>query len=116
MLAELDRLARELDNVSKALVKTEQLLEPVEEEYGAAIEAKLVALHDAALKDGSRVPRQEIVVAMARAEMPEQLRKNFDHLVALRRRGERRLSGLKATVDAQRSILSALKAELEATG
>lgn len=113
-LARLDQLARELDKVSRTLAGVERELEPVEAQYVAATEEHLLTLHRAALAEGIRLPREEVTTALAREAMPERVRVEYDHLMALRRRGERRLSGLKAAVDAQRSILSALKAELEA--
>jgi hypothetical protein len=47
--------------------------------------------------------------------MPQESRQELMRLQAARKRAEKRISSLKAAADAQRSILSALKTELEAT-
>lgn len=114
-LNRLDALARELDAVSRSLAEVEKKLEPAEALHDDFAEEFLVHLHEEALANNQRLPRQEVCDALARRQMPTEIRKEYDHLLALRRRGERRLSALKSSVDAQRSILSALKTELEAT-
>jgi hypothetical protein len=106
--------ARELDQLSKRLSQVETELEPVAlqyEEWMGAYEEGLWDHHIA----GAKLPPEALRTRMAHRAMPPELLGAHTHLVNERRRLEKRISSLKAVVDAQRSLVSALRAELEAS-
>lgn len=113
----LDSKARELDELSKALAYVERRLEPAERDYQEFVENFEVALwrryEDS---DGrTKLPSESLRLKLAHREMSPELLGRYVGLLNSRKRLEKRISALKATVDAQRSILSALKTEMEAT-
>lgn len=109
----LDNIAAELDDLSKKLTLVERKLEPVEtlvSEYEDDYEAGWWERQ----KEGEKLPPERIREALCRQSMPEKLRAEHAALIASRKRLEKRIKHLGSAVDAQRSILSALKAELQA--
>lgn len=116
VMAKLDQLAAELDNRSSELANVERKLGPVEDEYDDFYEAFVAGMFEG--EDGKRLPGEDVRRALChqrlRVEKPELLGRYRD-LNRSRKRLEKRLGSVKSAVDAQRSVLSALKAELEAT-
>jgi predicted nucleic acid-binding Zn-ribbon protein len=111
--AKLDQMAAELDDLSKKLTLVERKLEPVEQvvtEYEDDYEAAWWERQ----KAGEKLPPQPIREALCRTSMPEKLRGEHAALLASRKRLMQRIKHIGEGVDAQRSILSALKAEMEA--
>jgi hypothetical protein len=109
----LDRQATELDELSKALTITERKLEPVETLIGE-FEDDFAAGWWERHEKGEKLPPEAIRDALCRQALPEKLRQEHASLLAKRKRLEKRIKHLGAAIDAQRSILSALKLELEA--
>lgn len=107
--------ADELDSLSRALHKSERDLEPVEREYRAFVDDFEVGLWKQHQDDGAKLPSEALRVKLAERQMDPALLGRYVGLVMARRRAEKRIRDLRASVDAQRSILSALKSELEAT-
>lgn len=112
----LSDLAQELDQRSLDLAKLERELEPLRtgyENHIAAFELVLWERHTG--EEGEKFPPERVRERMALRAMDPEIRGRHDALVARRRRIEQRIRDIKAQVDAQRSILSALKTEMEAT-
>jgi len=111
----LGRYARRLDELSKAQASTLETLEPIEHRYVSELSAFEGALWKAHLVDGSHFPSERVRIALYQAELPKDLFAAYVTLRALNRRLEKEISHLKSQIDARRSILSALKLEMEAT-
>lgn len=113
----LETLASELDRRSNELAETERKLDPIEAAYDEFVSDYEASLYDESLKEGGpRLPGESIRLALAHREMPPSLRGEHRTLTGKRRRLEKRISTLKTEVEAQRSILSALKVQAEADG
>jgi hypothetical protein len=115
VLGDLEQHAHELDTLSKDLAKVERLLEPVEQQYEAFRTAYEAGLWDQHVNGGAKFPAEGLRLRMARAAMPPELLGRHVELSNSRVRMMQRISTLKTVVDAKRSILSALKIEMEAT-
>jgi phosphoenolpyruvate-protein kinase (PTS system EI component) len=111
----LTEISNELLTLSQALQQVEKRLEPLERSYEedfADFEAGMFKRYE----DGEgKWPGEETRERLYRRTMPQESRQELMRLQAARKRAEKRISSLKAAADAQRSILSALKTELEAT-
>lgn len=115
VLTDLDGHARELDRLSKELARVEEDLEPVEREhetFRTAFEAGLWQRH---VEAGEKFPAEALRLRMAHQAMPPEVLGRWVELMGSRRRLTQRISTLKSVVDAKRSVLSALKTELEAS-
>lgn len=111
----LNDLAIELGNRATELAKVERDLEPVEAEYEQFISDHEIGLWKACEDSDRKLPPEKLRLKMARADMEPALLGRHTGLTHSRDRLQKRISTLKAEVEAQRSILSALKAELEAS-
>jgi phosphoenolpyruvate-protein kinase (PTS system EI component) len=113
--ATLTDISNELLTLSQALQQVEKRLEPLERAYEedfSDFEAGMFKRYE----DGEgKWPGEETRERLYRRTMPQEQRQELMRLQAARKRAEKRISSLKAAADAQRSILSALKVELEAT-
>jgi phosphoenolpyruvate-protein kinase (PTS system EI component) len=111
----LTEISNELLTLSQALQQVEKRLEPLERSYEedfADFEAGMFKRYE----DGEgKWPGEETRERLYRRTMPQESRQELMRLQAARKRAEKRISSLKAAADAQRSILSALKVEMEAT-
>lgn len=114
----LDQQAMELDHRSWQLADTERKLEPIEVEYQRFIDDYEIGLwtkyEDSEYK--IKLPSEAMRLKLAHKAMDPDLLGKYVGYVNSRKRLEKRISALKAAVDAQRSILSALKVEMEASG
>jgi predicted nucleic acid-binding Zn-ribbon protein len=126
VMARLDDLACELDTRSKRLAEVERGLSGyrandgshvtgVEESYEDWADTWMIGKHEQYEADGKRLPTKEMLERMMRKEMPAQLLGTYRELRGERERLKRRIGDIKAQVEAQRSILSAAKQEMEAT-
>jgi chromosome segregation ATPase len=107
--------ARELDQISKALVQTEkgiEVLEPLVEDF---IESFIAGLWEDAQEEGARMPPEDVRKALAWKALDADLKAKYRAHLATRRRAKSRLSDLREIVAAHRSIVSAAKTELEAS-
>jgi phosphoenolpyruvate-protein kinase (PTS system EI component) len=111
----LTEISNELLTLSQALQQVEKRLEPLERSYEedfADFEAGMFKRYE----DGEgKWPGEETRERLYRRTMPQESRQELMRLQAARKRAEKRISSLKAAADAQRSILSALKVEMEAS-
>jgi hypothetical protein len=111
----LRECADELDTLSRQLHKTERDLEPVEREYQQFVDDYAVGLWKKHQDEGVKLPPEALRLKLAEREMDPALLGRYVGLVMGRKRAEKRIRDLRSAVDAQRSILSALKTEMEAT-
>lgn len=114
-LERLDEIVRELDQRSKELHGVEVSLEPVEIAYQAFVDDFEIGLWTRHEDDGAKLPAEKLRVKLAHKQMDPALLGRYVGLVNSRKRLEKRIGALKTQADAQRSILSALKTEVEAS-
>ena len=107
--------ARELDNVSKALVQVEKDLEVLEPRVEDFLESFIAGLYEDSLAEGVRLPPEDVRKALAHKALPSELKAEYRANIATRRRCKSRLADLREIVAAHRSIVSAAKTELEAS-
>lgn len=115
VMTKLDNLASELDTLSKGLAETERKLEPLEAQYEEWIGDWESALWEETNVSETRWPPEKLRLRMAHRAMDAELRGSVNAEQAKRKRLEKRIGSVKIMVDAQRSLLSCLKAELEAS-
>src|SRR5207245_9194628 len=113
-MASLDAASRELDALSRKLADVERRLEPAENAYEAFLDEFSEGLWTAHRDDGAKMPGEDLRLRLARRAMPSEVLGAYAALLHSRKRLERRIQALKASVSAQQSILSELKTELEA--
>ena len=113
VLGDLDLHAHELDDLSKDLAGVERKLVSVNDEYEAFMGAFEEGLWERHL-EGEKFPPEALRTRMGHRAMDPELLGRYVALTSSRKRMEKRIGTLKAVVDAKRSILSALRAELEA--
>jgi hypothetical protein len=114
-IVKLDDAAAELGRLAGYLADVERKLEPLQEVYEQGFGDFEAGMFERYEKGEGKWPGEETRERLYRRTLPPEARQQIDQLVASRKRIEKRLSSLKAEVDAQRSILSALKVEMEAT-
>jgi hypothetical protein len=114
----LDELRQELDWLSKKATEVERELEPVENTYQAYVDEFEIGLWTAYEDSEYKVkfPSEAMRLKLARKHMDPALLGRREGLLQARKRLEKRLDAVKRSIDAQRSILSALRSEAEATG
>jgi hypothetical protein len=115
-IEKLEAYAAELDKRSSELAETQRELDEKEPQYEDFIRDFHVDMYEQALKDQSRLPSESLREQLALKAMPSGFRLEYEALVRKRARLQKRISDLKAAVDAQRSVLSAEKISMEATG
>lgn len=106
--------ARDLDELSRFLLKVEQELAPIEvelHEWEEATHASAWELH----MGGEKLPSEAVRLAMAHRSFDREKYQRYLTLKAQRARGKQRIADLREIVAAHRSIVSAEKTELEAT-
>ena len=107
--------ARELDDLSKRLDEIEIELGPLEAELTEWVEDYQAECWRAHVEDEAKLPSEAIRLSIANRSFDREKYQRILVLRAGRSRRRRRISDLKEIVDAQRSIVSALKTELEAS-
>src|ERR1700679_3072624 len=112
VMSTLEALVVELDTRSKDLAETERNLEPAEARYEESVGDWAASLWN---EPDAKWPPEKLRLRMAHKAMDPQLLGAVQTGQAKRKRLEKRIGSIKVQVDAQRSILSALKAELEAS-
>src|SRR5947209_10829810 len=110
VMERLSKLANDLDNYSRALGQVEAQLEPLEIAYEEHMADHELALWEAHNERGEKLPPQGLRDRMAYKALPYEMRQNRAVLLSKRKRMEKRLAAIKTEIDAQRSLLSALKA------
>lgn len=112
----LDEQAREFGRLSSTLADVSRRLEPIDHEYEEFITNFEVALWKRFVDgDLKRLPSESMRRRLAHAEIDQTLLGRREGLHRSSARLRKRISDLRLEVEAQRSILSALKMEMEAT-
>lgn len=112
----LSELAQELGARSVDLARVSRELEAVEEEYRTFVDEYEIGLWQRSEdEDDFKLPSAAMRVKLAHKAMEPALLGRYKGLCASRERLVQRIRDLKAEVEAQRSILSSLKTEMEAT-
>lgn len=112
----LSEQADKLDDLSKSLGEVEIAFESAEEEYRKFVDDFEIGLYyRSESEDDYKLPSEAMRLKLAHQAMDPEKLGRYMGLSAQRKRYERRIRDLKASVDAHRSILSALKAEMEAS-
>ena len=114
VLVKLDSYAAELDSCSRKLADVESELEPLNNVYEEAMDDAEASFWERHEDEGDKLPPQHMREVLARRSIKREIREQRAVLLSRRKRLEKRIRTLSDLVDAQRSILSALKAELEA--
>lgn len=107
--------ARELDKLSRHLLKVEQDLADLEIEISEWEEATHTSLWEKHMDDGEKLPAEAIRLALAHQTFDREKYRRYLTLKAQRARGKARISDLREIVAAHRSLVSAAKTELEAS-
>ena len=115
VMVKLDTLADELDKRSKEMAETEREMETSERLYEGWLGEWEANLWEESLTSETKFPPEKLRLRLAHRAMPAELLGTYQILTARRKRLERRISSIKTLVDAQRSILSALKEEMAAS-
>lgn len=115
-LNDLDGYATELDTLSKQLGDVDRRFASAEAEYEEWMASFEEGLWQQHIELGAKFPPEKLRQRMGHRQMNAELLGRYMGLLSARKRMEKRISTLKATVEAKRSILSALKVEAEATG
>lgn len=119
--AALTGIAQELDGLSASLANVERRLAGSAEKPGVEVRyEKFMADHEIGLwtrhvDEGAKLPPEKLRERLGHQAMPADLYGEYFALTKSRKRIEKRIGALKAAADAQRSVLSALKVEMEAT-
>ena len=109
-MAKLDAYAHELDAISNKLAEIERQLEPVEREYQAFVDDFEVGLWQRSQDDENfKLPSEALRLKLAQKAMSPELLGRYVGLINARRRLRERGQRTKASLEAQRSILSYLK-------
>lgn len=113
LMVSIEHSARLLDSAGARLAAVTKKLSTVQAEYEAAFEAALITIYDASVKNGARMPAEDVRKAMAHQQIPSKLYGDFlatkaelDALRAWTRATE-------AALSARQSLLSTLRAELQ---
>lgn len=115
-LDRLDGHAQELDTLSRGLAEVQRQLEPIEVEYQTFVDDFEVGLYlKSEVVDGPRLPSEAMRLKLARRAMAPELLGRRDGLIRKRDRMSKRIDDLSRICNAERSVLSALKVEMEAT-
>jgi hypothetical protein len=111
----LFNFAEELNRLSGDLARVSRDLEPIQRQYEQFVADFEIGLWQQHQDTGAKLPAAALRVRLAEKAMDPALLGRYTGLVHSRERLQQRIRDVKQMVEAQRSILSALKAELEAT-
>jgi phage shock protein A len=115
-MAKLQQLSNQLGSLATTLAEVNQALEPVEEEYEQFLDDYETGLwFKAQTDDSAKLPPKDMRVRLAHKAMAPELLGSYRGLTNKRDRLRKAISDKKADVDAWRSMLSALKTEMEAS-
>jgi hypothetical protein len=114
--SKLNDLAGSLDRWSRALAQTSRDLEPVEEEYRTFVDDfEIGLLTKSEDEEGYKLPSASLRLKLAHKAMNPELLGRYMGLTKARERQLQRIRDLSREIDAYRSLVSAAKAELDAT-
>ena len=109
VMGELDRMSRELNTLAEGLASVERQLEPVQEEYEQFVADFEINLWEKHTEQDAKLPAAALRLRMAHRAMAPELYGRWVALTHSRERMIKRISTIKASIEAQRSLLSAMK-------
>jgi hypothetical protein len=109
VMATLDAMSQELNSLADGLASVARQLEPVQIEVDEYIADFEIGLWEKHTEQGCKLPAAALRIKMAHRSMKPELYGRYVALVHSRDRMVKRISTLKTSVEAQRSLLSALK-------
>jgi len=109
VIARLNRLSDELSDLSDWLHKAEVQLEGVSEQYEKFVDEYELGLLVKSEQSEYKLPAEKLRLKLARSKMDPDLLGKYIGLSKKRDRLETRIRNIRLEIDAQRSILSALK-------
>lgn len=110
VLRKLDELSTESDTLSTQLLEVERILEPVEAQVEDFIADYEIGLYQRSIdQDDFKLPSEALRLKLAHRAMPPELFGRHRALLSKRDRLKTRIAHVKTQVEAQRSILSAMK-------
>ena len=112
-MAELQRLSTELGQLATTLAGVNKALVPVQESYERFLDDFETGLWFKHETEGAKLPPADMRIRLAHKAMAPELLGQYHGLTDKRDRLRKAISDKKALVDAWRSMLSALKAEVE---
>lgn len=107
--ADLDQSARELNQLALGMAHVARELEPVEKQYQEFVDAFEIGLWTKHVDDGAKLPSEKLRLQLAHRAMPPELYGRYFALVNSRDRMVKRIQVLGKTIEASRSLLSAMK-------
>ena len=110
----LDGLSKDLGSLSSLLAEVNRALEPVQEQYEQFLDDFETGLWFRHETEGAKLPSADMRIRLAHKAMSPELLGQYRGLTNKRDRLRKAISDKKADVDAWRSMLSALKSEMEA--
>jgi hypothetical protein len=114
-MAELQKLSNELGTLASLLAVVNQKLEPVQVEYEQFLDDFETGLWFKHETQDAKLPSEKMRMRLAHKQMKPELLGQYRGLMDQRDRLRKAISDKKALVDAWRSMLSALKVEMEAS-
>lgn len=114
-LNRLSELAVEIGTRASELAEVERRLEPVAIEHDRFVDNFDTGLWFQHVSEGAKLPSAEMRLKLAHKAIDPDLLGRYVALSNARKRLTDRIRSLRVEIDAQRSILSALKVEMEAT-
>lgn len=115
ILERLDGHASDLGTLSDDLNEVQEQLRPLQEQVDAHLRAHEVGLWQKHVNNGDKFPPEKVRERLAIQDLDPVLYGRHTALLSKRKQLQQRISDLKAEIDAERSILSALKEEMAAT-
>lgn len=110
VIGRLRELSEENEDLSHKLLQVERDLEPVQRDYDDFISDYEIGLWQRAQdEEGFKLPAEALRIKLAQRAMPPELLGRHRGLLASRDRLKTRIAHVKTAVEAQRSILSAMK-------
>jgi hypothetical protein len=112
-IEKLEVYAAELDKRSNELTTTQRELDDLTPLYDEYVNDYEVDLYEKCLASGTKLPSEKLRRQLAHKHaIPDEFLKGYEMRLRKRERLKKRISDLKTSVEAQRSVLSAEKAAL----
>jgi hypothetical protein len=109
VMADLHAKGSELEQLAAQLADTMEKLDPIEDEYTAFMDAHEIGLWTKHTDSDCKLPAAALRVKLAHRDMDPVLYGRYFALVKSRERLVKRIATLKVSVEASRSLLSAMK-------
>ncbi len=116
VMADLNAYSDELDQLSRKLEGVEERYALAKDAYDDFMAGYEIGLWTQSQEDGTKMPREKLTERLGHKAMPPIVLGEYTRMSAERDRLMRRERTLKSVIDGKRSVLSALKEEMQAVG